>query len=272
MSRGERWEVVLLGDECGASKGVVLAAAAHPDDIEFMMAGTMVLLAQAGFELHYLNIGNGSCGTAVHSREEIIAIRTEEAREAARSIGAVFHPPYVDDIDIYYERTLLTKLGALVREVKPTILLLQSPQDYMEDHQNSTRLMVSAAFCRGMRNFPTDPPRDPVADPVALYHASPYGLCDQICQPVRPDLYVDVSDVIGRKRDMLACHRSQKEWLDHSQGLDSYLITMTEMCAEVGRLSGRFEYAEGWRRHLHFGFSDEGFDPLTQALGAAVTP
>ena len=59
---------------------VVFAVAAHPDDIEFMMAGTLFLLREAGYELHYMNIANGSCGTVTRSRDEIVAIRTEEAR------------------------------------------------------------------------------------------------------------------------------------------------------------------------------------------------
>ncbi|HOJ39870.1 MAG TPA: LmbE family protein, partial [bacterium] len=66
---------------------------------------------------------------------------------------------------------------------------------------------------------------------------------------------------------MLALHRSQKEWLDVSQGLDAYLKAMVDICREVGRLSRRFTYAEGWRRHLHYGFCGENDDPLSEALG-----
>ena len=69
------------------------------------------------------------------------------------------------------------------------------------------------------------------------------------------------------KREMLAAHRSQKEWLDASQGLDSYLDTMEMLSREVGRMSGVFEYAEGWRRHSHLGFSAADEDPLSEALG-----
>ena len=61
---------------------------------------------------------------------------------------------------------------------------------------------------------------------------------------------------------------SQKVWLDESQGHNSYLVTMSELDAEVGRLSGgKFAYAEGWRRHLHLGFCDPDDDPLRDALG-----
>jgi len=40
-----------------------------------------------------------------------------------------------------------------------------------------------------------------------------------------------------------------------------------DICREVGRLSRRFTYAEGWRRHLHYGFCGENDDPLSEALG-----
>ena len=42
---------------------------------------------------------------------------------------------------------------------------------------------------------------------------------------------------------------------------------MDEMSKEVGRMSGHFEHAESWRRHLHLGFSAAEIDPLKEALG-----
>ena len=69
---------------------------------------------------------------------------------------------------------------------------------------------------------------------------------------------------------MLAHHRSQKDWLDESQGMDSYLITMEDLDREVGAMSGRFAYAEGWRRRLHFGFCAEDADPLADALNDRI--
>ena len=71
------------------------------------------------------------------------------------------------------------------------------------------------------------------------------------------------------KRESLAAHRSQKDWLDKSQGMDSYLISMDEMSAEVGKQSGKFAHAEGWRRHSHLGFSTKEKDPLKEVLGDA---
>jgi LmbE family N-acetylglucosaminyl deacetylase len=248
------------------------AIAAHPDDIEFLMAGTLILLKQAGYEIHYMTIANGSCGTAHHTREDIIRIRREESLAAAASIGAVYHDSLVNDIEIFYEKTLLAKVGAIMRAVAPDILLLQSPSDYMEDHQNASRLAVTAAFCRGMLNYPTDPPRAPVEGDVTVYHAQPHGNRDPLGNLVEPQIYIDISSVIKEKTEMLACHRSQKEWLDRSQGIDSYLKAMECICREIGLMSGRFEYAEGWRRRLHLGFCEKNADPLSTGLSGLVIP
>jgi hypothetical protein len=86
---------------------------------------------------------------------------------------------------------------------------------------------------------------------------------------VIPGLFVDTGSVQEIKRTALAAHESQRSWLDVSQGMDSYLNSMDEMAREIGRMSGVFEYAEGWRRHLHLGFSAREIDPLRDALGSA---
>ena len=250
---------------------IAMAAAAHPDDIEFMMSGTLIMLGKAGYEIHYMNVGNGSCGSATMNAEETVATRTAEARNACALIGAKFHDPLVPDIEILYEQPLIRKLCATVREVEPEILLLPSPQDYMEDHSTSSRLMVTAAFCRGMQNYQTDPESAPVFEDLRIYHALPYGLRDQLRHPIQPDFYMDITSVMDTKREMLSCHKSQRQWLDDSQSVDNYLRTMEDMATEVGRMSGKFAFAEGWRIHSHLGFCTEDYDPLKEALGAYIT-
>jgi N-acetylglucosamine malate deacetylase 1 len=247
---------------------IALAIGAHPDDIEFMMAGTLALLGQAGWETHYLNLASGSCGSAVHRAAALRAIRRRESRAAAQALGAIFHGSLVDDLEIYYERSTLACLAAVLREVNPAILLVPSPQDYMEDHTNTCRLAVSAAFVRGMRNFPTRPARRPVDGEVTVYHAMPHGLRDPLRRRVVPGAFVNTTRVHEAKKAALAEHRSQQHWLDASQRMDEYLLTMEGFARELGRMSRRFRYAEGWRRHLHYGFGAPGADPLREALGA----
>jgi N-acetylglucosamine malate deacetylase 1 len=243
------------------------AIAAHPDDIEFVMAGTFILLSQAGYELHYMTLANSSCGTQTHDVETIVGIRRQEAMDAARLVGAIYHESLVNDLEIFYEQDTLRRLASVVRDVAPEIILTQSTQEYMEDHMNTTRLVLTAAFARGMPNFAVVPPAPITDQPVTVYHALPYGLHDPLRRRIQPGVFVDIGDVMPQKRAMLAMHLSQKEWLDVSQGLDSYLTTMKEMAEEVGRQSGAFVHAEGWTRHLHLGYCAADADPLVRALG-----
>lgn len=244
----------------------VFAIAAHADDIEFNMAGTLILLARAGCEIHYMNIANGSCGSAEHDAETIARLRLQEARNAASRIGATFYPPLVPDIEIFYEKDLLASMGSIMRVVAPDILLVPSPQDYMEDHMNACRLAVTAAFCRGMKNFPVDPPRAPVDRDVTVYHAQPHGNKGPLNRRVRPDFFIDIGSAIEEKASMLAEHKSQKEWLDRSQGLNAYLNTMRDSAREMGALSTRCEFAEGWRRHNPLGLCAVDANPLVGLL------
>ncbi len=245
-----------------------LAIAAHPDDIEFLMAGTLLLLRQAGWDTHYLNLATGNCGSLVHSAAATRRLRRAEARAAARVLDARWHPPLVDDAEIFYADRLLRQVAAVVREVRPAVLLTHSPEDYMEDHMNTARLAVTAAFVRGMPNYRTRPPRPAMAGDCTVYHALPHGLRDGLGRRIAAGLYVDTTAVQDRKREALACHRSQKDWLDATQGMDSYLEAMDAMAREVGRRSGRFRFAEGWRRHSHLGFCAPEADPLREVLGA----
>jgi LmbE family N-acetylglucosaminyl deacetylase len=246
---------------------VAIAIGAHPDDIEFYMAGTLLMLKKAGYEPHYLNLASGNCGSAEYNGPTTRSIRNTEARAAAKALGAVFHPAITDDLEIVYSLELLRALAAIVRDVKPNVLLTHSPQDYMEDHTNTCRLAVTAAFARGMNNFKTVPSRPASEYEVTVYHAMPHSLRDGLRRRVMPGAFVNTTSVHKTKHEALAAHKSQRAWLDVSQSLNSYLLAMEDLSLEVGRISKRFKHAEGWRRHLHFGFCKTETDPLRQALG-----
>lgn len=245
----------------------VLALFAHPDDIEFVAAGTMLLLKENGWDLHYMNLCNGNCGSSETDPTETARIRLEEARAAARLLGATFYPPISNDIELTYDIELLRKVVAVVRTAEPDIVLTHSPSDYMEDHMYASRLAVTASFSRGMPNFEATPPTPVFDHDVTIYHAMPHGLRDPLRKNIRAGAYINTTTVHQIKRQALAAHVSQKAWLDVSQGFDSYLQSMDDMSREVGKRSGVFEFAEGWRRHLHLGLSASEIDPLKDALG-----
>jgi LmbE family N-acetylglucosaminyl deacetylase len=239
-----------------------IAIAAHPDDIELMMAGTLLLLKKQGYEIHYLNLSSGYVGTTEYDTETIKIMRLKEAQKSAEILGAHFHPPFCNDLEILYDVNILKQLSSVIRDVKPNIVLTHSPEDYMEDHINTCRLAVTASFARGMRNFETIPMRPVDNYDCTIYHAMPHTLRDQLRRPLIAGSFVNTASVQEKKLEALKAHQTQQNWLDVSQKLNSYLQAMEDISLKVGEMSKVFTYAEGWRRHLHFGFCAADDDPL----------
>ncbi len=248
-------------------KKAAIAIAAHPDDIEYTMAGTLLLLKRAGFDIHYFNLLTGNCGSTVYSAARTARVRRDEAKRAARLLGARWHAPIADDLELVYSIPLLRKVAAVIREARASIVLTHPPQDYMEDHMIACRLALTAAFAHGAPNFKTTPARQAYSDDVTVYHAMPHGFTDGLRTRVTAGAFVNTDSVYETKLAALSLHRSQQEWLQISQGANSYVQAMTDMSLTVGRMSRRFKHAEGWRRHLHYGYSQSAIDPLAQALG-----
>jgi LmbE family N-acetylglucosaminyl deacetylase len=244
-----------------------LAIAAHPDDIEFVMAGTLLLLRDAGWTIHCCNLSSGNMGSTVMTAAQTARTRRSEAQAAAELMDATWHAPICNDLSIFYTEENIRRVCAIVREAKPSVVLTHALQDYMEDHMITARLAVTAAFARGVPNYRSLPQRKPCLDPCVIYHAMPHGQRTPMRRRVFPEAFVDTTGVHARKRAALACHASQKEWLDKTQGMDSYLRTMEEFSSALGKQSRAFRQAEGWVRHLHYGFSDEADDPLQDTLG-----
>ena len=191
-----------------------------------------------------------------------------ESMRSADLLGATYYPPICDDLDVFYNAKNFARVAAVVRMANPAIVLTHSPIDYMEDHMETCRLAVSAAFSKGVPNFASDPILPSCDGDVALYHAQPHGNRTPLGEEVIPQIAINIDAVLERKLAMLQCHQSQQQWLQSTQKMNSYLQTMLELCEEVARL-GKTEcrYAEGWRQHLHLGFAQKDFDPLRQLFG-----
>lgn len=243
-----------------------LAVFCHPDDIEFVAAGTLLQLRAAGWDIHYMNVASGNLGTSTLSAVEARVVRLDESKRAAAALGAHWHAGLCDDLEVVYSVPLVRRLTAVVREVAPDILLTHAPVDYMEDHVNTARLAVTAAFARGMPNFGSDPERAAIARDVTVYHAQPHLNREPVGPVIVPTHFVDVTGVMDGKRVALGAHASQQQWLDTSQAMSSYVQTMEDLGGEVGRMSGRFAFAEGWRRRMHAGYCEPDADPLRAAL------
>ena len=95
------------------SKKTAFAIACHPDDVDFMMAGTLIKLKEAGYEVHYMDIANGSLGTHQYTYEQIVRMRRQEAMDSAAAMGAIFHESICDDLEVFSRENEQTKLRNL---------------------------------------------------------------------------------------------------------------------------------------------------------------
>ena len=228
----------------------ILSLHAHPDDMEIFYGGTMALLAARGHELTVVTMTPGDCGTKHHSAEEIARIRRSEAAAGAAMIGAEYLCAEFRDLAVFNDDASRRRITALLRLTRPEIVITASPSDYHCDHEATSDLVRDACFAAPAPNYDCSAYTDaaPLEAIPHLYFADPAEGVDREGQVVEPDFLVDIQSVFARKRDMLACHESQRVWLQEHHGMDNYLDEMEKWTEARGRLAG-VRYAEGFRQY-----------------------
>jgi LmbE family N-acetylglucosaminyl deacetylase len=244
---------------------------AHPDDVELLCAGTLILLQRAGWGVHIATMTAGDLGSMKLSRAAIAKIRRKEAAASAKLIGAGYTCLGFDDLTVAYGEKPKRIVTGLLRSVRPDLMILHSPDCYMADHTESSRIAREAAFASTIPNwkasFGGKPARACEKMPALLY-ADPVDQVDHLGRRVPARYVVDITPVIDDKEKMLASHASQRSWLKEQHGQDEYLHWMRRIGADRAADFGRdaVRYAEGYRPHLGSGFPKH--DYLTSALGA----
>jgi N-acetylglucosamine malate deacetylase 1 len=236
----------------------VLSILAHPDDAEFVCAGTLARLRREhGWEVHIATMTPGDCGSAELGPEVIAGVRREEGRRAAVLIEGTYHCLESRDLLVFYDAPHLEKVIRLLREVRPRIVITHSPQDYMLDHEQTSVLARAAAFGAPIRNMFADRGHPPALDHIPhLYYADPIEGKDTFGRPVEAGFCVEITTTLDVKREMLCCHASQREWLLKHHGMDEYVAAMESWAADRGRLAG-VPAAEGFRQHLGHSYPQE---------------
>jgi LmbE family N-acetylglucosaminyl deacetylase len=245
---------------------VVLSVLAHPDDAEFLCAGTLIRLAREhGWQVHIATMTPGDCGSAELPPEEISRVRRAEGAAAAAVIGATYHCLEERDLQVFSNERALEKVTRLLRQVRPRVVLTHSPADYMLDHEMSSTVTRAAAFAAPVPNFLRDRGQGPPLEHIPhLYYCDPIEGKDLLGRPVPPGLVIDVGGVLDTKVEMLSRHASQRDWLLKHHGMDQYVQAMRDWGAARGRPHG-LAAAEGFRQHLGHSYPQD--DLLGRLLG-----
>jgi len=235
----------------------VLAIGAHPDDVEFLCAGTLLLLKELGCELHVATMSLGDGGSLELPGSQIRLVRRKEAESACQLIGAAYHYAGFSDFSFFDDNATNRRTAALLREIDPWLVITHPPVDYISDHEITSRVVRNATFIGPAPNYDTMSysPVERSSEIPYLYYMQPVENRDIYGRKVIPRFYVDISDQMKRKEELLACHKSQREWLREHHGMDEYLEILRRWNSDLGQaaseISGRpVTYAEGYRQHL----------------------
>lgn len=215
----------------------ILAIGAHPDDLEFLCAGTLALYAKAGHRVVMAVATNGNVGSPTLSREEIRAVRRAEQEAACAIIGAELVWMDFDDEWLFNDRPTRTVFLDAYRRADPDVVFVHAPTDYHPDHRVAGQVAEDCRIPAAVRLVETALPA--CRKVPHLFRMDTIGSID-----FEPEAYVDVTSVIDIKRRMLACHASQSAWL---QAI--YDLTPVEMMESMGRQRGivaGVKFAEGF--------------------------
>lgn len=186
-----------------------MAIYAHPDDIEFTIAGTVAKWADAGCEVTFVLITSGDVGThdTKYTRKSLARVREREEQEAARILGAervVFLGK--GDCELEPTMALRKELVRQIRKYRPEVVLCGDPQSLFfgnryinhPDHIIAGKTALEAVFPGAEMELLW--PRLGKAHKVhAVY----------ISSTLRPDTWIDIGKTIGRKIASLRAHKSQ---------------------------------------------------------------
>lgn len=219
----------------------ILAIGCHPDDLEIGCGGTLAKFASEGHNVIMCHVANGNMGHAVIMPEELREIRTKEAEDAGRVIGAseVINLDVPDlEVNSYNEATI-KKVIDVVRYSKPDMIITHSPEDYMKDHLEVNKLVFDASFSSSVPHFSTK--HSSFSGIVPIYFMDTLAGVNFL-----PEEYVDITGTIEMKINAVNCHQSQVKWmLDHDK-ID--FLDFVRTVSKFRGLQSGVKYAEGFRK------------------------
>ncbi|MGZ6974387.1 MAG: PIG-L deacetylase family protein [Acidimicrobiia bacterium] len=222
----------------------ILVVSAHPDDVDFGVAGSIATWTSAGIDVSYCIVTDGDAGGSDLElpRPEMARTRRVEQAAAAATVGVTdLHFLAYPDGRLQPTLELRRDLSRVIRLVRPQRVVCQSPERIWErvyashpDHLAAGEATVSAVYPDA---------RNPFAHPELLADGLEPWTVPELWLMAHPgvDVYVDTTDTIDKKIAALQCHVSQ---IPDPAGLDERMRDWGAMiAARVGLPEGRLAEA-----------------------------
>jgi bacillithiol biosynthesis deacetylase BshB1 len=177
----------------------IAAFCAHPDDAELMMGGTLALAVKAGRRAAMVDLTQGERGSRGTPET-----RAAEALEGARILGVAHRESLgLPDAGLQVVPEQKDAVVAVLRRLRPRVVLLQHWEQRHPDHANAGRIVYDASFLAGLRNYRPD--LGAAFRPTKLA----YSVTMLEAADVRPTFVVDVTGVWDVKLRAIAAFASQ---------------------------------------------------------------
>ena len=217
----------------------VLAIMCHPDDMELSCSGTLIKYKKMGHDVIACHAANGNMGHVVIMPDELREIRIKEAQRAAAMAGFEILTADINDLTMNSaNEEQLKKLIRIIRYAKPDVIITHHPDDYCSDHVELSKLVFKASFDASCPHFM--PELGSAVQVTPLYYSDTSRSVNFI-----PTEYVDITEEMELKEQMLACHESQLKWLKDHDGID--IIAVQRARAADRGSQCKAKYAEGFR-------------------------
>jgi LmbE family N-acetylglucosaminyl deacetylase len=219
---------------------IILAIGCHPDDLEIGCGGTLALYDKKGHSVYMCHVANGDMGHAVIMPGDLAKLRTAEAEASGAVLGAkkVFNINVPDLFVDSHNEDQVRALVEVIRSVRPDIIITHSPEDYMRDHVETSKLVFNASFSSSIPHYETKSKPFPAIAPL-YYMDALAGL------GFLPEEYTDITETLDLKLKALEKHESQIKWMRDHDGID--FLDFVRTVSKFRGLQSGVKYAEGFR-------------------------
>lgn len=177
-----------------------LVFAAHPDDAELSMGGTIARLSNAGLKIGIVDFTKGELGTRGSAE-----LRQQEAFKAAIILKiAVRENLNIPDGNIQRSRENLMKVIMSIRKFKPKIIFAPYFNDRHPDHIDASKLVKEAMFSAGLqkiKSFDREVPQTAFRPKKLYYYMQTYTF--------EPSFIVDISETFTAKMEAIKAFDTQ---------------------------------------------------------------
>ena len=227
----------------------VLAIGAHPDDLEFMCAGTLLKCRDRGDNIFVALTTSGNTGSnVIPTKEETAAIREAEQLACCEHYGAQTMFLRFDDEGLLDTPETRRAVLNAIRWANPDLILVNPPWDNSPDHGMTGKLVTEVLLSVGGNLHPSDFP--PIDKKPSVFFYTSDGHMD-----FPADIYVDITEQIEEKCELVMLHKSQIEWIASTSGSDDYFARSCRIRSRYEGLLADCEYAEGFVAHMILGYA-----------------